>query len=431
LSYGAQPVGVASASQDATMTNTGGATLLISSIGVTGANASSFAFASTCGPSLATGASCTIHGHFTPTATGPLSAAVTITDNAAGSPQSIALTGTGATPATVSLSATSLTYADQAVETESASQSVTLTNTGSASLTIPSLTVTGPNASSFVFAATCGPNLAAGASCTIHGHFTPTAAGAMTAAVSITDNAAGSPQTISLSGNGGTTVSLSPTSLSFGSEEVGSTSGSQSVTLTNTGTITLDITSIAVINGPPASVAGPEERVAEFAPPSSFVFANGCGTGLAAGASCTIHGHFTPTAPGALTAFLTITDNAGSSPQSITLTGTGLNPAAASLSGTSLSFGSQTVGTETASQTVTLTNTGGEPLLISSIGVTGANASSFVFGATCGPILAAGANCTIHGHFAPTATGALTASVTITDNAGDSPQSITLSGTGQ
>jgi hypothetical protein len=78
-----------------TMTNAGTTTLTITSIAVTGANANQFVFANTCGTSLAIGASCTIHGHFQPTATGAMAAAITITDNAAGSPQSITLSGTG------------------------------------------------------------------------------------------------------------------------------------------------------------------------------------------------------------------------------------------------------------------------------------------------------------------------------------------------
>src|ERR1035437_4884732 len=134
--------------------------------------------------------------------------------------------------------------------------------------------------------------------------------------------------------------------------------------------------------------------------------------------------------PKALMAAITITDNAGDSPQLIALSGTGYNPTTVSLSATSLSFGSEKVGTATVSQSVTLTNTGGATLLITSIGLTGADASSFVFANTCGSSLAAGANCTIHGHFAPTAAAALTAAVTITDSATGSPQSIALSGTG-
>lgn len=101
------------------------------------------------------------------------------------------------------------------------------------------------------------------------------------------------------------------------------------------------------------------------------------------------------------------------------------------LSATSLAFGTETVGDATASQSVTLTNTGQLSLTISSIVLGGPNPSSFVFANSCGATLAAGANCSIHGHFAPTTTGALTATITITDNATGSPQSIALSGTGQ
>jgi hypothetical protein len=101
------------------------------------------------------------------------------------------------------------------------------------------------------------------------------------------------------------------------------------------------------------------------------------------------------------------------------------------LSATSLSFGAVTVGSSSASQSVTLTNTGTATLTVSSIAVTGTNASSFVFANNCGTSVAVGASCTIHGHFAPTTKGALTAAITITDSAAGSPQSIALTGTGQ
>jgi hypothetical protein len=427
LSYGDQLVETASLSQLVTLTNNTGSTLLISNIAVAGPNASSFIFGSTtsfrliddCGPTLAAGASCLIHGHFTPTTPGPLTASVVISDNAVNSPQTISLSGTGlaANSTTLSLTSTSLTFPGQGVGTTSASQDVTLTNTGGAILSFVGIAVTGPNASSFVFASNCAANVAAGASCLIHGHFTPTAAGPLTAAVTITDSATGSPQSIALSGTGLTppAVSLSANSLTFAGELVESTSASQSVTLTNTGNAPLDITGIAV-TGTDAS---------------SFVFANNCGTSVAGGASCTIHGHFTPTTTGALTAAVTITDSATGSPQSIALSGTGLTPPAVSLSANSLTFAGQLAESTSASQSVTLTNTGTAPLDITSIAVTGTDASSFVFANNCGTSVAGGASCTIHGHFTPTTTGALSAAVTITDNASGSPQSISLSGTGQ
>ena len=209
-------------------------------------------------------------------------------------------------------------------------------------------------------------------------------------------------------------ATLSAVSLSFGGEGVGKTSASQQVSLTNTGNQALSISGIAVTG----------------AGASSFVFANSCGPTLGVGAHCTIHGHFTPTAMGALAADLVISDNAANSPQSISVTGMGLQPLV-SLSATSLCFGTEDVGATSTSQQVTLTNTGNQALSISGIAVTGAGALSFVFANSCGSTLGIGAHCTIHGHFTPTAGGALAGAVVISDNAADSPQSIALTGAGQ
>ena len=413
LSFGLVQAGATSASQSVTLTNTGPAELLIAGIAVTGTDATSFVFANNCGTSLAVKASCTIQGQFAPEAPGAMTAAITITDNAASSPQSITLSGTGAAPI-ASLSATSLSFGTVAVGKASASQSVTLTNTGNAALTITGIAVTGSGAASFVFVNNCGTSLAAGAGCTIHGHFAPAVSGALTAAIAITDNASGSPQKIRLSGTGATTVSLSVTSLSFGPVGVGATSVSKSFTLTNTGAGALSIASIELTG----------------ADADSFAFSNNCGKSLPVKASCTIHGHFAPAAAGALTADLTITGNVIGSPQSVALSGTG-EVAIASLSATSLSFGKEAVGKASASQSVTLSNIGNEALAITSIAVTGADASSFDFVNNCGTSLAPKASCTIHGHFAPTAAGAMNADLSIKDNADNSPQSIALSGTGQ
>ena len=294
-------------------------------------------------------------------------------------------------------------------------QKVMLTNTGNTALSITSVTEAGADASSFVFANNCGTSLAANASCAIHGHFAPSATGPLTAAITIKDNASNSPQIIKLSGTGlALPPTLSASSLSFGAVKAGTVSASQSVTLTNTGSEALSIAGIAVTGADAAS----------------FAFVNNCGTSLAAKASCSIHGHFAPKTGGVLAAAITITDNASGSPQSIKLSGTG-EEAIASLSAASLSFGTQKVGTASASQSVTLSNTGNEALSLTVIAVTGADASSFAFSNNCGTSLAAGAKCTIHGHFAPAASGALTADLTIKDNASGSPQSVALSGTGQ
>jgi hypothetical protein len=244
---------------------------------------------------------------------GSLTAAVTITDNATASQQSIALSGTGiaAGSTTITLSTTSVALGIQEMGTVGLSQNVTLTNTGTTPLVITGFTVTGANATSFDFVSSCGTIVAAGANCLVHGHFAPIAAGALTATVTISDTAVGSPHTIALSGTGvalnSTTVSFSPPSLTFASQAVGTTSPSQTVTLTNTGANPLAITGVAV-NGTNAT---------------SFVFVSSCGSGIAPGATCTIHGHFTPTNTGTLTANILVTDSAINSPQSIPISGTG------------------------------------------------------------------------------------------------------------
>jgi hypothetical protein len=95
IAFGNQTVDTTSSPMQVTLTNTGNATLDITSIVVTGADPSSFAFPDTCGTTLTAGSHCTLSGTFDPVTTGPLSASLTFTDNAAGSPQAVSLSGTG------------------------------------------------------------------------------------------------------------------------------------------------------------------------------------------------------------------------------------------------------------------------------------------------------------------------------------------------
>lgn len=208
LTFADQATGTTSASATVTLTNSGSAPLAITGIGASG----DFAQTNTCGTALAAGgASCVISVTFTPTATGTRTGAVTITDDAAGSPQTLALTGNGITPApAVSLSSSRLTFADQTFETASAAQTLTLTNSGSATLSITGIAATGD----FAQTNACGASLAVGASCSIDVAFTPTATGSRTGNVTITDNATGSPHQVTLSGNGIAVFSLSSSSAS-------------------------------------------------------------------------------------------------------------------------------------------------------------------------------------------------------------------------
>ena len=313
VNFGNQAVGTTSAVQSATLINVGTATLTFSSIEVSGPNAGDYILTSTCGTSLAPQAQCTLSVTFTPSAAGARTAAVVFTDNASGSPQSVNLTGTGASPG-VGLSASTLTFGSQLVGTSTSAQTVTLTNNGNAALSITSITVSGANPGDFPETNTCGNSVAAGAGCSISVTFTPAAVGSRAATVNISDSAAGSPQTVTLTGTGtNPTVSLSANSLTFASQNLGTTSSAQSVTLINTGNAALNIASISVIG----------------TNPGDFSATNTCGASVGAGSNCTISVTFTPASSGTFSASVAITDNASGGPQMIALLGTGGGPPAA------------------------------------------------------------------------------------------------------
>jgi hypothetical protein len=399
--FGNQPIGTTSSAASITLTNPGNATLNITSVTIAGTNSGDFAETNTCGSSVAVGASCTLSVTFTPTVVGSETATLTISDNASPATQTVSLTGTGTGPL-VSLSPTSLTFPAQQVGTSSSAQSVTLSNTGSATLSITSITVSGD----FSQTNTCGASLAASASCTLSVTFTPTASGSRSGSLTITDNASPATQTVSLTGTGtAPVVSLSPTSLTFPAQLVGTSGSAQNVTLKNTGNASLTMTSITVSG--------------------NFSQTNTCGSSVAVGGSCTLSVTFTPTATGTRTGIVTITDNASPTTQTVSLTGTGTAPVV-SLSPTSLTFPAQAVGGSSSAQSVTLSNTGSATLSITSITVSG----NFSQTNTCGSSVAVGGSCTLSVTFTPTATGTRTGVVTITDNASPTTQTVSLTGTG-
>ncbi|HEV2177455.1 MAG TPA: FG-GAP-like repeat-containing protein [Terriglobia bacterium] len=213
----------------------------------------------------------------------------------------------------VTLSPTSLSYPDQGLGIPSPPQVVTLTNSGTTALSITSIGITGTNSGDYSQTNTCpiSPStLGAGANCTISVVFTPTMKNTRTASVSITDNAPGSPQTVSLSGIG-TQVTLTPPSINFGNQTTGTSSNPVPVTVTNVSkNATVTITSI--------TVSGTNM--------SSFSETNNCPISpstLAAGATCTINVVFTPQSTGAKSAMVNVNDNGGGSPQIVPLSGTG------------------------------------------------------------------------------------------------------------
>jgi hypothetical protein len=334
----------------------------------------------------------------------------------------VAAQGVYASPATLS-------FGNQGTGTSSSSQTVTLTNNASSTLSNIAITFTGSNPLDFSQSNTCGEtNTVAGSlpefsQCTISVIFTPSNSGAESATMDIEDSGAGSPQTVALTGNG-TAIAVSPSSLAFGNQIENTASAAQSVTITNNGANSL--TGIAI------SVTGFNA--------ADFTQTNTCGststtTGtLTAGANCMINVTFTPTTAAAESASLQIIDSDPSSPQVVQLTGTGTLPVSGvSLSPTSLSFGNQSENTSSLSQPVTLTNNGTGSLTTITISFTGTNASDFSQTNTCGSpsgTLAAGASCTINVTFTPTTQAAESANLSVADSNVTSPQLVPITGTG-
>ncbi len=308
----------------------------------------------------------------------------------------------------VTLSPTSLTFASQTVGTVSPPQTIILTNSGVSTLTIYTIVASGD----YAVTSTCGVSITAGRKCSITVTFAPSAAGTRTGTVSVTDNAPGSPQTVSLTGTGiAPVVTLSPATLAFATQLVGTTSPPQTVTLTNTGTAALTVSSISMTG----------------ADPTEYLESNNCGSTVAVNGTCTISVAFHPKARGTRTASLSISDNATGSPQTVALSGTAT---VVTLSAASINFGNQSVGKTSAPNSLTLTNTAQLALTIDSITITGTNPGDFAQTNTCGTGIVAGANCSISVTFTPTKKGSRTATLSVADSGGGSPQTVSLTGTG-
>ena len=202
----------------------------------------------------------------------------------------------------ITLSSTSLTFASQFQGNTSDSQFVTVSNPGTALLNFSAIAASGD----FAETNTCGNGLAPGNVCQISVTFKPTAAGTRAGNVTLTDDASGSPHMVSLSGTG-TSVSVSPASLTFTGDPVGSAGTAQPVTLTNTSSTALAVSGISVTTAT-----------------ADFAQTNNCGLSVAAGASCTINVTYTAPATGTIDGILTITDNsdgAAGSTQTVALSG--------------------------------------------------------------------------------------------------------------
>jgi hypothetical protein len=441
LNFQLVPVGTPAKTAFSFLTNGGTAPLEITNLEIIGPNASDFSESNNGCPvspqTLAAGAQCSITITFSPSIAGAETAALSLTDNAPGSPQAVNLLGTGQEPV-ASFSSQTVSFGNQPEGTTSASQYLTITNSGNLSLQISNVNVVSADSSVFKWAfdydsgggSSCPytPGIRPAGSCTYVFSFAPTTVGNFNAQVQFTDNSnneSGALQSVPLSGTGvpaSAAVSLTPASLIFTSQILGTTSGSQTVTLKNTGSLALQISTI--------SLAGTNA--------SAFSIGSNCpgnsGT-LGASAQCTVNVTFTPNSLGPQTASISFSDNVSGSPQVVSLSGTGVS-ASLSVLPAGIGFSPQTLQIPAANQSVVISNNGTIPVQISSVAVGGADAADFPAAPNCaGTLYPPGesknnSSCQVSVQFQPTAGGERSASLSIVDDASGSPQIVTLSGTG-
>ena len=208
-----------------------------------------------------------------------------------------------------SVNPTSLAFGKQALNLASTGMTVTIANTGAIVLPISSITLTGTSPDQFSQSTNCPSQVPVGGTCTATVVFKPNSTGTKSAALTIALGGGATKLTVVLSGTGvRSKFSVSPTSLAFGNVAKGTTSPAQTVTITNTGTVVLPITSI--------KLGGTS--------PGQFASTNNCPAQVAVGGSCTANVVFRPTSSGTKSANLKILPGGGASAKTVALSGTGI-----------------------------------------------------------------------------------------------------------
>ena len=405
ISFPDTTVGATSANITIQVTNTSNAPVVIDRVFESG----DFRVANTgCVTTLRVAATCNITVQFIPTTTGKRTGAITLTDAAAGSPQSVPLSGNGiAAAAAAIVSPDGLTFGNQAQSTTSNTLTVTLNNVGNLAFDASNVAATGDFQ---VASNNCAFVLAVGRTCTVQVTFTPTATGTRTGTLTFT-NTAGT-QTVKLTGTGvAETLALgfTPAAMTFQAQQTSVASPAQNLVIRNAGSAAVTISNISTPSGSDYQVN-----------PGS------CINIIQPGLSCPIQVTFTPSATGTIKDTLTITSNATGSPQTVALSGSGVTTAPAmQLSPSGLAFNTQVTSTTSNSQFVQLSNSSGSTVT----GISFAPSGDFAISSnSCGTTLNAGTGCSFSVTFTPTVAGARTGSITITDSAGT--QTVGLAGFG-
>jgi hypothetical protein len=404
VSFGGVSVG-STPTLTSTLTNTGIGILTVTPPAAGSVSSAHFSFVSTtCGSTLATGASCTTTIRFSPASGGAKSGALAISTGAG--LLNAVLTGTG-NQAVLSFSypsSNAVAWGNRQVGGVYGSLQATLTNTGNASATSLSIT---PTSVWSLYSNTCTATLPAGQACTFYINFSPAAVQAYSGTVTATAAAAVVSNQLTTSGSGvAQTATLSTPA--FPATAVGS-SNTAVATLANTGSGPLTVT---VPTG--SATAG-----AAY----SFVSTD-CTSSLAVGATCSVTIRFSPTSTAGATGTLSVVTGAGQ--KDVTLSSTGIQ-GFASMSPGSLTFGTTTVGATSSAQAITVTNTGTNTLTFSGVGIA-TGGSNYGSSNNCGSV-AVGGTCTVSVSFSPTTTGSIPGSVGFTHNGGGAAV-VSLSGTG-
>jgi len=364
--------------------------------------------------------------------------------------QSVTMSVTNSSSPTLSASSSALSFGNEALGSTSAAQSVTVSNTGGAAASISSVTVP----SGFSQTNTCGSSLAVGSSCTVSVTFTPTASQSYTGNLAVNSNATNNPLNVALSGAGiSSSTNLAPSgTLTASSSASGYPASNANDGNTSTYWESLDGSAYPQTLTANLGQAYSLGSVTLTLPPStawstrtetlSVLGSNNDSswTTLVASAGYT----FNP-ATGNTVSFnlpassnyqylqLSFTANTGWSAAQVSefeifpaSGGTTTQSATLSANPTSVSFGNETVGSDTSAQSVTVSNTGNAAASISSVAVP----SGFSQTNTCGSSLAAGASCTVSVTFAPSAAQSYSGNLTVSSNATNSPLNVALTGTG-
>jgi hypothetical protein len=412
-------VNSSSAAQTFTVTNTGGNSFTVGTLSFSGTNANQFSKSSdNCsGQPVAGAGTCTVQVTFSPTSTGAKSGTLNIASDAPNNTNLTAtLTGTG-TQANISIDPTSKSYGAINVGSTSA-QTFTVTNSGTASLLIGTVAISGTNAAEFVKGTdTCnGQTVAASGTCTIQITFTPSSAGSKSATLTVPSDDPDTPGlAVALTGSvASQNLSIDPSSKAFGNVNVGSSSSAQTFTITNTGNVSLGIGTIT-ISGTNAS---------EFTKSND----NCDSATVTPGGTCTLQVTFSPTSLGSKSATLSIPSNDPDGTTNVALTGTGLANEV-NVSPTSLAFGNVVIG-QTRNLDITVTNQGNDDLTISSVGLAGSG-FSLIQTIANNTVISGGGNATITVRLTSSAETSYTGAVTINSNDTDEPTvTVTLSGAG-